>query len=509
MIVDYMRWQAVPWGTCRVTSALNREAVRIGMRNTLRFVCAVVFCVVSSSRTLAEEPWRFIVTGDSRGSDNGVNRVILDELVVEILSRDVEFVLFSGDLVYGIASGAADEFETQLRTWLRATEPVYDANIGVYVCRGNHELGDLYRSPLPGTDPNHNYAGRWLDIFGSDDYPDQKLPDNGPVGEKYMTYSVRHRNVFVACLDNYAGLGHSFVHRVNQRWLDLQLASNASPHVFLMGHEPAFRALPRSCLEDHPADRDAFWMSIKNAGGRTYFCGHDHFYDHARIDDGDGDPNNDVHQYIVGAGGAYPYTWSPPYNGDNTSYSPEQVAHAKAYGYVIVEIDDLDVTLTWMERDSLDLDVAGVYEPNEVWSYTVVPGLIIVSPNGGERLLVGDGHTISWSTIGGAEVQQVLIEYSLDEGRSWKQVDSWPNTGSYAWDSVPLVDSDECLIRISDLSDATLSDTSDDVFTIVPCEKHLAGDLNGDCYVDLRDLAIFMADWLDCGHPLDPSCSGL
>jgi hypothetical protein len=272
------------------------------------------------------------------------------------------------------------------------------------------------------------------------------------------------------------------------------------------GHELAFRALPRECLDYYPADRDAFWASIKNAGGRTYFCGHDHFYDHARIDDGDGDPDNDIHQYVIGTAGAYLYTWSPPYDGNNSDYIVEQIYHAERYGYVLVEVNDLDVTLTWMQRNTNDLSTDGVYEPNDVWSYRVLPKPVVLSPNGGENLTAENDYTIAWKTLEGAEIDYVMIEYSCDNGCGWRKIDVWENTGSYRW-KTPPVDSDRCLVRISDLHNPKIADTSDSVFTIFRCRRYLPGDLNGDCYVDVLDLAILAGNWLKCANPFDPACS--
>lgn len=469
-------------------------------------VCAICLLSIFSSMCFAEAPWRFIVTCDSRGTNDGVNRIILQELVTEIISRDVDFILFSGDLVYGITGGGPAEFERQLRVWVQTMKPVYDANIGVYVCRGNHELGDLwYAVPGGGPDPNDSYVRRWLEVFGSDSYPDQKLPDNGPSGEKYMTYSVIHKNALIVCLDQYAGVGHEFAHKVNQAWLDAQLAANRKPHVFVAAHELAFRALPRECLDKYPADRDAFWASIKNAGGRTYLCGHDHFYDHARIDDGDGDPDNDIHQYTIGTAGAYIYTWSPPYDGNNGDYIVHQLYHAGRYGYVLVGVNDLDVTLTWMERSSNDVTVSGVYKPKDVWRYTVVPKPLVLFPDGAEKLVAERIYSVRWNTVGGAEIDYVTIEYSADNGQSWTDVDVWENTGSYQW-KAPPVDANQCLIRISDFKDPALADTSDRAFTIFQCHRYLAGDLNGDCYVDFVDLALLAGDWLKCDNPFDPAC---
>ena len=154
-------------------------------------------------------------------------------------------------------------------------KPVYDAGIPVYVCRGNHELGDVWSTyPDPGAkpDPNDNFMLRWVNVFGNDLYPKQKLPANGPVGERYMTYSVDHKNALIVVLDQYDGASHNFAHKVNQAWFDEQLAANTKPHVFVTGHEAAFRTLHTDCLDYYPARRDAFWKSIKRAGGRTYMC---------------------------------------------------------------------------------------------------------------------------------------------------------------------------------------------------------------------------------------------
>ena len=38
------------------------------------------------------------------------------------------------------------------------------------------------------------------------------------------------------------------------------------------------------------------------------------------------------------------------------------------------------------------------------------------------------------------------------------------------------------------------------------CRPTLTADLTGDCYTDLRDLAVFCLQWLDCGNPFDNSC---
>jgi hypothetical protein len=162
--------------------------------------------------------------------------------------------------------------------------------------------------------------------------------------------------------------------------------------------------------------------------------------------------------------------------------------------------------MTWMQRHTNDLNVSGSYKPREVWSYAVTPKSIVVRPNGGEKLVAAGANTITRKTIEGAHADSVMIEYSTDGGQNWQEIGQWPNTGSYQWDSVPQVDSNLCLVRICDAQDRTISDVSDGTFTIFQYRKALAGDLNGDCYVDLSDFAILAGDWLQCGDPFDAAC---
>jgi 3',5'-cyclic AMP phosphodiesterase CpdA len=312
--------------------------------NSKRFVLISLLLAALLLTGCAQPKWTFLVTGDTRSSGNdanGVNITILAELVNEIVKSNPDFILLTGDLVNGY--NTQPELQSQLNTWLSTMMPVYDAGIGVYVVRGNHDLGD----PPATTAWNNTFKGRFA------------LPQNGPKDHKNLTYSFSHKNAFVVALDQYIQ-----TRRVPQNWLDKQLAKNKRPHIFIFGHEPAFKTQHTACLDDYPNHRDIFWASIEKAGARTYFCGHDHLYNHARIDD-DGDPDNDIHQYIVGSGGATLRDWSGKYDGLNSKYTVQNIYHAKQFGYCLVEIDGLDVTITWFERTA-----PGLYQPKEAWSYT-------------------------------------------------------------------------------------------------------------------------------------------
>jgi hypothetical protein len=440
--------------------------------------------------TATDVNWRFAVVGDSRGEiTTGVNDAVLSELVCEILARDVDFVLFPGDLVYG-AGVSASEFENQLRHWVGVMQPLYDAGIAVYACRGNHEIGDMwYALPDKLPSPLDNYGKRWLRVFGSDADPQHKLPDNGPDGEKSMTYSVVHKNALIVGMDEYGGTAYWEAHYVNQEWLDRLLEDNVKPHVFAFGHEPAFRMYHSDCLDAHPDRRDTMWLSLKTAGGRTYFCCHDHFYDHASVDDGDGNPDNDVHQFVAATAGAPFYTWEPPYDGNNGGFAVKQVYHAENhYGYVLVDVNDLDMTLAWMQRQGADLTAPAIYEAKDVWRYKVSPNLVVLRPATGERVLAGQPYAIRWKATEGTHAGRLLVEYSIDDGINWAAIGQSDDTGTYDW-SVPVVNSDSCLVRITSIGNPKISAATDGRFSVLPSPTKSTADPNCSCGFEQADAA--------------------
>jgi hypothetical protein len=90
--------------------------------------------------------------------------------------------------------------------------------------------------------------------------------------------------------------------------------------------------------------------------------------------------------------------------------------------------------------------------------------ILVTNPNGGETWVVGSSESITWSSSG---VTNVKIEYTSDNGSSWSTITSnYPaNTGIYAW-TVANSPSTQCKVRISDAGNASLSDMSDNDFTI-------------------------------------------
>jgi hypothetical protein len=92
------------------------------------------------------------------------------------------------------------------------------------------------------------------------------------------------------------------------------------------------------------------------------------------------------------------------------------------------------------------------------------PTITLLSPNGGERWKVGTKKNITWEY---SSVQNVKIEYSTNGGVNWKVINANTSAAAqtYQW-TVEDFPSTTCLVRISDITEATLGDTSNSVFTI-------------------------------------------
>jgi len=273
--------------------------------------------------------WRFAAFADSRGtyaSGGGHEEEILGAIATAALADGVDLVIFPGDLVLG--SSVAETLEDELLAWRDTMEILYAAGVRVLPVRGNHDDGAF--------EP-------WDAVFSGP----YAISDAGPEGEVNKTFAIEHENALFLGFDLYFT-----PHRVNQAWLDEQLAATSAEHIFAFAHEPAYAAYHPDCLDDYPDERNAFIHSLIAAGGRTYFSGHDHFYARAAVQETDAGP--ELYQLIVATAGAPPYVFDHDYGGDNGDASVTDVSSDTPYGYILAEIDGAHATFTWKKMISPD-----------------------------------------------------------------------------------------------------------------------------------------------------------
>jgi predicted phosphodiesterase len=294
----------------------------------------------------SQAPWIFAVISDTQDDNSKkTNNTCINDAVVKAIADDIarekpDLVLVAGDLVNGWFRNWGTDYNTQYTNWKKAMRPVYQAGIPVYPVRGNHDSGPerLALSPLPAHLEPPADTPILLEESFRKHFSESYIPQNGPVGEEGLSYSFIHKNAFFIGLDQYT----SGQHKINQEWLDRQLAENNQPHIFVYGHEPAFGADHRDNLGFFRETRDNFWSSIGAAGAKIYFCGHDHFYNRALIHD---DTGNAIRQIILGTGGGVLRKWSGHYQ-DGKGVQGEY-HNGNYHGYVLVAVDGPMVTITW------------------------------------------------------------------------------------------------------------------------------------------------------------------
>ncbi|OPY61066.1 MAG: Calcineurin-like phosphoesterase [Syntrophorhabdaceae bacterium PtaU1.Bin034] len=301
--------------------------------------------------------WKFAFVSDTQGDNREqVGKSCIGDAIVRTIAEDIarenpDFVLVGGDLVNGWFRNGHTDYATQFANWKAAMEPVYRAGIRVFPVRGNHEDGPerLALPPLPTYHEPPSDAPMLLKRAFCNAFSEPYSPRNGPEGEEGITYSFSHRNALIIGLDEYG----AHQHRVDQNWLDRELAQKNAPHVFVYGHEPAFETRNRDNLAFFANDRDTFWDSIGKAGGRVYFCGHDHFYNRAVIPDSMGNP---IRQIIASTGGGRLVPWSGEYP-EGTRVKGEY-SDSDHYGYLLVTVEGLKVTVAWKGFSKEDVPVA-------------------------------------------------------------------------------------------------------------------------------------------------------
>jgi len=334
-------------------------------------VLLLAFCGCAYGQMTQEQiaPWKFAVISDTQGDSKAETRKpYINEKVLTVIAGDIakehpDFVLVSGDLVSGWLHNGGVDYKTQYATWKEVMKPVYDAGIKVYPVRGNHDDGPerFALSPLPANLEPPEGAQAELKAAFRQAFNQPYIPQNGPSGEEGFTYSFGHKNALIIGLDEF------FVsqHKVNQAWLDSRIAlKKTEAHLFVYGHEPAFGVYHKDNLSFFAEDRDRLWDAIGKAGGRVYFCGHDHMYNRSVIEDSAG---NSIRQIVTGTGGGSARTWSGQYL--EPAIVKGEYARDNVYGYILVTVDGSRATIqykavtegtaehTWQMLDTFSYDL--------------------------------------------------------------------------------------------------------------------------------------------------------
>jgi C1A family cysteine protease len=186
---------------------------------------------------------------------------------------------------------------------------------------------------------------------------------------------------------------------------------------------------------------------------------------------------------LAGSGGSYPITWEAPgdayafnlfYSLNNgVSWNPLATdVTGSTYDWPVPVLPSNKGTCR-VKIQEINGSGSKVGEDKSAGPFTIeVVGL--TSPNGGELVPSGGSWEIIWTTnTPKSPVTSVKLYYTLDNGVTWKLIDTLTdNTGSYWW-PVPVVAKDKtgCKVKVilRGLADKTVgSDVSASTFTVTP-----------------------------------------
>ncbi len=146
-------------------------------------------------------------------------------------------------------------------------------------------------------------------------------------------------------------------------------------------------------------------------------------------------------------------TWSP------VATDLSSVADSGLFEWTVPEIVENEVVLRLSDNGD-----PGVNVISDIFAI-VARYVVVIEPNGGETLNVGDTAWISWENL---YESNFTVQFSVDAGATWNFITTVEQTigsSSEQW-VVPDLPSIQCLIRVSDDNNAGVSDVSDAFFTI-------------------------------------------
>ncbi len=111
----------------------------------------------------------------------------------------------------------------------------------------------------------------------------------------------------------------------------------------------------------------------------------------------------------------------------------------------------------------------------------------LIYPNGNEFLRAGDSLTIKWSS---SLVNYFKIEFSSDNGSNWEIISNatTASADSFVWALPDTLESNQCLVKITDLENPSVKDSSNNPFTVARLK--LTSPTGGEYYSSGRVLPI-------------------
>lgn len=303
------------------------------MKKPLRFNTMYTIAVISilllfiTNVSADEKPWSFGVMPDTQWTvpddgrnPNSVAVDIINQINQEFINKGVKFVVAVGDITDNGSNLALD-------TRVTYAQALYNAGIGFFPLRGNHESSQTaaieFQRIFPQTQNGLNNATP-LDAFvttpdDANTHPVAPIGHPFTVGSDFsspspnlegLSYSFDYKNARFVLLDQFTrtdGSGSDPNTSIidQQDWISSTLEGKPTGgHAFVFGHKDLIGenhtdVLLGSDPSQNAAARNAFIGSLYANGVRYCISGHDHMHQNSLIMSPDG--TSSVHEIISGS----------------------------------------------------------------------------------------------------------------------------------------------------------------------------------------------------------------
>ena len=373
------------------------------------------------------QPWSFGVMGDtqwtttdpSNQNPNGVSVSIIKQLDQLFIEAGVRFVVQVGDLTN---NGQNADIDARAA----AAQELYDAHIGFFPMRGNHETYGTgngfgiaeFQKDFPQTQGGAN-------AFGATNFSSPTSVSADLAGMSYsFDYGSPGDSARFVILDNWVtptknvapgnGYNYGYSFGDQQAWISARLnaATRGTEQAFVFSHQPLM-------AEDHqdspfvgntavnPAMQDAFYASLQDNGVRYYISGHDHMDQRSIIASPNG--KSSVEELISASASSKFYTPSDPANAGWAGQKVRETSLQQelyTVGYYIYTVDGPRVTVDyyaddqggWLSDGSYPTGPSGAGSRVTPTFHFVKKGSWGYSTNG-RQLLVGGTHDTAFATV--------------------------------------------------------------------------------------------------------------
>ncbi len=280
---------------------------------------------------------RFIFMADTRGSDDGINKAVLDKIFtgIKALTPQPEYILVGGDLITG--SKDTDTYKKQLGTFKAFFTSYYPIHM-LLPAYGNHE------------DSGSTKEVSHEEIFG--EFFNEFSPTNALQGYHNTVYYMEKDHIRFFVLNSYHSGQTSQIVDEQLNWLKENLKKDDNKLDIAFIHSPPYPTGGHvgSSLDMYPEKRDAFWQLLDNQNALALFAGHEHNYTRRIIDSTFSSLfTRPLNQITAGSAGATPIdTYTSPLG---VVVPPKPVYH-----YSIIDVTPDHTTIKTITVDGETID---------------------------------------------------------------------------------------------------------------------------------------------------------